>query len=379
MDILTKQLRVLHICQRDDPATGGAVRVAAEYVKRLPNYEVDAHCLFLYGSPGYFHAELGEHRTHYLDIKNSGEFLKFGRLPKFLREFQPDIIHHHDALLWSNLFTFFHPGVVKVAHAHLCAGNLSGRFSGFIAAWLQRQSTNILICITENTRKSQIEQGGYLPNRTHVLYNGVDCDLFYPPTLTERAVARNQFGLPSDVPVIGFVGRLDYTMKGADDFLRLIALLPPHYRALVVGSGPNANELKQLAVTLGITERVIFAGTVEKPTVAYHSMNVFCLTSHWEHFGLVVAEAMACRVPVVGLSCTGGVNELLTPETGCILSNRDLEAMAQAVIDAIEHPEKWHQRHTKAESLLKQNHDWGKNAFNLSNLYKELLKPAADT
>lgn len=377
MAIPAKQLSVLHICQRDDPATGGAVRVATEYVKRLPKYEVDAHCLFLYGSPGYFQSELGD-RAHYLDIYNSRDFLKFGRLLNFLREFQPHIIHHHDGLLWSNLFTFVHPGVVKVAHTHVSAGNGALVSRGALAASLQRHSTDFLICITENTRRSQIEQGGYLPSCTHVLYNGVDRDRFYPPTATERAIARSKFRFPNDAFVIGFVGRLDCKMKGTDDFLKAIALLPANFWALVVGSGPDADYLKHLAQKLGITERVIFTGIVEKPTVAYHSMDVFCLTSHWEPFGLVVAEAVACRVPIVGFLCAGGVNELLTPETGYVLPDRDLQAMAQAVIEAVEYPERWSQRLTNAESLLKQNHDWEQNASKLAYLYKQLLNSITD-
>lgn len=376
MAIRSKPLKVLHICQRDDPATGGAVRVAAEYVKRLPNYDVDAHCLFLYGSPGYFQSELGEHHTHYLGIQNSRDFLKFGRLLNFLRDFQPHIIHHHDGLLWSHLLTFSHPDIVKVAHAHLGASKDGFLSRGALAGWLQRQSTDLLICITEDTRKSHIEQGGYLPNRTQVLYNGVDRDRFYPPTDTERAIARRQFEIPADVPVIGFVGRLHCQMKGTDDFLRAIALLPAHFWALVVGAGPDTDYLKNLAVTLGIAERVVFTGIVEKPTAAYHSMDVFCLSSHWEPFGLVVAEAMACRVPVVGFACAGGVNELLTPDTGCVLPYRDLEALAQAVIEAIKYPKRWHQRKTYAQSLLEQNHDWEKNVSSLAHLYKEVLQEA---
>ncbi|NEP01923.1 MAG: glycosyltransferase family 4 protein [Symploca sp. SIO2E9] len=375
---MSKQLRVLHICQRDEPATGGAVRVASEYVKRLPKYQVDAHCLFLYGSPGYFQSELGDKRTHYLGIHNSQDFLNFGRLSNFLGKFQPQIIHHHDGLLWSHLLTFFHPGVVKVAHAHLGAANGSLLSRTALAAELQRQSSDFLVCITENTRNSQIEQGKYLPNRTQVIYNGVDCARFYPPTVNEKAYARSQFGLPSNAVVVGFVGRLHCQMKGTDDFLKAIALLPSNFWALVVGSGPDADYLKQLAARLGIAERVVFAGTLEKPTTAYHSMDVFCLTSHCEPFGLVVAEAMACQVPVVGFACAGGVNELLSPETGCVILNRDLEAMAKAVIEAVKYPECWHQRQTNAESLLKQNHNWEKNASSLAHLYKKLLKSTTD-
>lgn len=364
-------LRCLHICQRDDLATGGAVRVAVEYVKRLSSFDIDAQCLFLYGSPSYFQSELGS-RAHYLSIQNSQDFGKFGRLTKFIQKFQPDIIHHHDGLLWSHLLTFFHPGIFKVTHAHLGA-NSKTSFRGIVATWLQRQSTNLLICITEHTRNSQIEQGGYKQNRTYVLYNGVDRLRFKPATPTQIAFARKNFQLTEHARVVGFVGRLHCEMKGTDDFLRVIALLPTNYVGLVVGSGPDADELKQLAQTLKISERVVFTGIIENTAVAYHAMDVFCLTSHWEPFGLVVAEAMACGLPIVGLSCTGGVNELLTKETGFLLPNRDLEKMAQAVIEAVEHPEFGRRRSINSKLRLQQYHDWDNNTLKLANLYKSLL------
>ena len=363
----------LHICQRDDTATGGSVRVATEYIKRLVNYDIDAHCLFLYGSPGYFQTELGQSRTHYLNIQNSKDFLKFGRLVQFLQKFKPQIIHHHDGLLWSHLLTFFHPGIVKVAHAHLGVNNTSSLSKSKIAAWLQRKSTDRLICITQDTCQSQIERGKYLPNRTQVIYNGVDRVQFYPPTATEQQNARSHLGLPINTPVIGFVGRLHCEMKGTDDFLRVFALLPQNFWAIVVGDGCDAQALKLLATTLNISDRVIFTGILDQPIVAYHAMDVFCLTSHWEPFGLVVAEAMACGAPVVGLSCPGGVNELLNNETGYMIANRDLKAMSQAIVDAVNNPEVWHERQIKANLKIAQNHDWQKNTSSLANLYQTLV------
>jgi glycosyltransferase involved in cell wall biosynthesis len=371
-----QSLKVLHICQRDDPATGGAVRVAVEYVKRLPQYDVDAHCLFLYGSPGAFRAELEDQHTHYLGIKSSKELPKFNRLRGFLRDFQPQVIHHHDGLLWPQLFTFLHPGIIKVAHAHLPAGNTSFLSKGALAAWSQLHSTDMLVCITEYTRQSQIKQGGYAPQRTQVIYNGVDRARFYPPSETERQRARKQLDLPADLPVVGFMGRLHCATKGVDDFLRAVALLPSYFRALVAGSGADASTLKHLAEELGIAERVIFAGTVQTPAVAYHVMDAFCLTSHWESFGLVVAEALACRVPVIAFACPGGVNELLTRETGCVLPNRNVQAMAQAIIEAIDRPGSWTQRHQNAEAQLYKNHDWDRNTLKLASLYQQLTNEA---
>jgi glycosyltransferase involved in cell wall biosynthesis len=369
-------MRVLHICQRDDPATGGAVRVAAEYVQRLPHYGIDAHCLFLYGPPGPFQVELGHNRAHYLGIKSSGEFLKFGRLLSFLKELQPRIIHHHDALLWPQLLTFFHPGIIKVAHAHLCARRGPFWSKAKVADWSQRQSTDMLICVSEHTLKSQIEQGKYSPAKVQLIYNGVNRQRFYPPTSNERLRARGQLGLPNAPPVVGFVGRLECITKGVDDFLRTISLLPDHFWGLVVGSGPDADFLKELATELGIAERVIFTGLLDNPIVAYHAMDVFCLTSHIEQFPLVVAEAMACSVPVVGFTCEGGMSELLTPETGCVLPNRDPGAMADAVTEVVDHRESWAQRKRNAEAQLRKKQDWEQNTSRLSELYRKLANSA---
>ncbi|MEP0911406.1 glycosyltransferase [Leptolyngbya sp. GB1-A1] len=369
-------LKVLHICQRDDLATGGAARVAVEYVKRLPNCGIDAHCLFLYGTPGVFARELSE-RAHFLGLSSSREVHKFGRLLSFIHQFQPDILHHHDGLFWSHLLTATFRGLPKVTHAHLGASGNSLLFSrGGLAGWIQQQSTDLLVCITEDTRKNQIKQGGYKPEKTHVLYNGVDGDRFYPATPKERLYARQQFGLPSDAFVIGFVGRLHCAMKGTDDFLKIISLLPSGFWGLVVGDGPDAQFLKQLAGSLGIEHRTIFTGVLEQTTSAYHAMDVFCLTSHQEPFGLVVAEAMACQVPVAGFACEGGVNEILNPDTGKVLVKRDLEVMARMLDEAVHSPEHQQLQLSKALALLERNHQWMSNTEKLAKLYQSLNVPS---
>ena len=365
-------MKILHICQRDDPAEGGAVRVAVEYVKLLPEYQVDAHCLFLYGSPGSFQQELGD-RAHYLEIDSSRQFWKFDRLITFLKKFQPDIIHHHDSLLWSNLLTFFHPGIIKIAHAHLCANNLSGKLRGAIAAWIQRQSTDFLICITKDTQNSHITVGGYQRERTKVIYNGIDYKCFYPASLKVQQQARDRLGLPQEALVVGYVGRLDCTMKGADDFLKTFALLPNNFYALVVGDGCDREYLQQLTQTLNITNRVIFTGVLAQTRIAYHAMNVFCFTSHWEHFGLVVAEAIACQVPVVGFKCIGGVNELLANTNCKLISPRNHQLLAQNIIEITQNPEGKLNQQKKANQILKQNYDWRKNTSYLKTLYQDLI------
>lgn len=372
MSAKPKPIKVLHICQRDEPATGGAVRVGVEYVKRLPKHNIDAHCLFLYGKPGHFQTELGE-RAHYLDIESSREFWKFNRLPQFIKQFKPDIIHHHEGLLWSQLLTFFHAGTVKVVHAHLGAGEKTLLAKSTLASWLQRESTDCLICITEDVCQSHVKYGKYLFERTTVIYNGINLNYFVPPTVEEKTEARRYFNVPDGAVVIGLVGRLHCAMKGTDDFLQVISLLPPKFWGLVVGSGPDINYLKELAVQLGIDNRVVFTGILNETLIAYHAMDILCLTSHWEPFGLVVAEAMACGIPVVGLRCSGGVNEILTLNTGFSLPDRNLKKMAEVLVELAESSETSEQRVIEAQLQLKQNFDIEQNTLKLAELYTQLV------
>lgn len=362
----------MHICQRDDPAIGGSVRVAAEYVKRLYDYNIDAHCLFLYGDPGPFQEEIGFCRTHYLRLSNSREILKYFRLGRFIQEFRPHIVHHHDGLLWPHILTFWHPNYVKFAHAHLDASDHVAFSRGAMAAWCQRYSTDMLICITGYGQTSQITHGKYPHEQTRVVYNGVNRDYFYSPTLEQQLEARRRLGLPEQALIIGFVGRLECKMKGVDDFIRMASFLPNDYLAVVIGNGPDADMLRNLAQMLGIAERIVFVGLIRDIQAAYFAIDVLCLTSHQEPFGLVVAEAMACHAPVVGFACPGGVNELLTPDTGWIVPHREPQLLAQAVIEAVEDAQKRQQRVQSAETRLRENHDWDKSSSKLAHLYNQL-------
>ena len=346
------------------------MRVAVEYVRRLPRFGVDAHCLFLYGGTGPFKELLSE-RAHYLSIENSRDIFKLRRLPRFLRDFGAQVIHHHDGLLWSNSMTYRHPGSLKFTHAHMSRMAWPFWSRGNLVQTVQLRSTEHLICITEDTRNSFVE-GGHRGN-TYTVHNGVDLDRFRPATPVERAEARSQLGLPADAPVVGFVGRLHCAVKGVDDFLKMFALLPESFHALVAGSGEDEVSVKRLAVELGISGRVVFTGTLSDAGVAFHSLDAFCFTSHYENFGLSVAEAMACRVPVVGFACVGGVRELLTNETGVLLPERDLGGMAGAVIEAVRRAEPWGERMENAVELLRQRYDWDVSAARLAEIYRAAL------
>ncbi len=365
--------RVVHVSQRDDIATGGALRVAHELVRRLPHQGINARLLFLYGLEGPLGASLPD-RTDYLRIANSSRIAQLVRLRRYLRCNQPAIVHFHDDLLWPQLLHFGSRSWKTVIHAHGGGEAAPRRWKTRALYLLQRRHADRVVCITEETRASQIRNVGFETGLLTVIYNGVDRAVFRPPTAEERARARRRFGLANSAIVVGFVGRLHDAMKGCLDFPALVHRLPGDFVGLVAGSGPDEQRMRAQSKRLGLGHKVIFAGLVEDVHAAYQAMDVFCFLSRHEPFGLTIAEAMACGVPVVGYACPGGSGELLTDETGSVLSNRDLDLLAIEVQAAARRESPWPSRLRSAHRLLGQRHDWDGAAARLAHFYRELLE-----
>ena len=365
-------MKVIHICQRDDPATGGAIRVAFELVKRLINHNIDARLLFLYGYSGYFGKNLESH-CDYLDLKSSRDFWLYPRLSQYLAKAKPNIVHHHDDLLWPQLLTLSHPTYKKVIHAHGGGTPKPQPFKTRLLYHCQRLSADFVTCITAEAQTSQCVNVGFEPHKTSIIYNGIDLQHYQPGSAHDKIKARQYFNLPIDSHIIGFVGRLDNKMKGGDDFLRVITQLPSNYIGLVVGDGLDFNNLKKLAKELEISDRVCFTGLLSEPKLAYQIMDIFAFTSRFEPFGLTILEALASNVPVVGFRCPGGSSEILTDSTGIVIYQRDIEAMAEAIKMIISNPDDIQQKLTQGRYLLETRFNWEISVEKLIDLYKTIL------
>ncbi len=369
-------MRIVHICQRDDPREGGAYRVPLEFMACQRAVGIDSHILYLYGAKGPSAQQFGE-RAHYLSIQSPKKIWQLFRLIKTLKRLKPNIVHDHQPVLWSTLLTCVHPKWKLVTHAHTGAGVRSFGWKTRLTQLLQRRSTDLLVCISADTQQSWVQSGDFQKSQTAVVMNGVNRKDYSPPTKDEQRLAREQFGLPEQAVVVGFVGRLHNVMKGADDLVKAAAYMPENTVILIVGAGPDEKSLRDLAKSLNVEKRVVFTGLVAKPRTAYCALNVFCLTSHFENFGLVVAEAMACGLPTVRFACPGGVNDFHTPEVGWIVPNREPKALAEAVLTAHaewQSPEASSARRLAVEKLLSTRLSWEANSAELVYLYQTLLK-----
>ena len=175
---------------------------------------------------------------------------------------------------------------------------------------------------------------GVGPGRVAVIAPGVDLDVFRP---RERSAARERLGVTEPSMVL-YVGRLE-PLKGLDILVRAVGdlAMADTTRLVVVGGDPDSDqlvgELGALARLVGVAERVTFAGAVPQRDLPwyYSAADVLVLPSHYESFGMVALEAMACGTPVV-VSRVGGLKSFVrNGESGYLVPWRCSDPFSQQI------------------------------------------------
>jgi len=104
----------------------------------------------------------------------------------------------------------------------------------------------------------------------------------------------------------------------------------------ILGQGPEEENLKLIALELGLKERITFTGFVQNPYPYMSQADLFVLSSRFEGFPNVVLEAMACGTPVVAFECPGGINEIIEEGVnGWKVNLEDTSALARAIETAM--------------------------------------------
>jgi D-inositol-3-phosphate glycosyltransferase len=216
------------------------------------------------------------------------------------------------------------------------------------------------------------------PERISVIPCGVNLSLFQP---LDRERARMQLGLDPHAEIILYVGRFA-PLKGLDRLVKAVARLQnqlPDIRLVVVGGdGPDAEsflKLTRLAAQLGIQSRVTFAGRVEQQDLPpyYSAADLLALPSHYESFGLVVLEALACGTPVA-VTPVGAVEALLRNGiNGALIKSTAVEDVTRGIAQVLLGPAA---KRTPAEQIRATVGDfsWPSIAAAVAGIYEDLLK-----
>ena len=208
-----------------------------------------------------------------------------------------------------------------------------------------------------------------------VIPNGVDCRYFRPmPQL--RAAERSRLGFADEHVVLGTVGNVR-PVKNYPFLLRVMSRLAPvmpNARLLCVGGGSQLEEMKRLAESLGLGNRVVFTGVAKdiRPFVA--AMDAFALCSRQEGNPNAVLQAMAMALPVVSVR-VGEVPFVIDHgRSGLLVTQGDEDAFVEAVKDLAFDPRRRRMIGDAARHRVSQHYA----APQMIESYAALMKALAD-
>jgi glycosyltransferase involved in cell wall biosynthesis len=216
-------------------------------------------------------------------------------------------------------------------------------------------------------------------NRTAVIPNGVNLTIFHPDPSRGRAF-RTKHGLRGQIVI--FVSVLDrsHWFKGLDYLLRAMRLtldgLDLHL--LVVGDGDRRPFYEKIASQMGLDQRVTFLGaaTDQELVDAYNASTCLVLpsVSDTESFGIVLAEAMACGLPVIA-SDVGGLRDTVG-NAGSLVPPRDINRLSMEINTILSTPTIGTEMSSRGLARAKSEFSWHTLAGLHHRLYLDVLTRA---
>ena len=230
------------------------------------------------------------------------------------------------------------------------------------------------IIVVSNATKNYVLSLGADQEKIKVLHNGVDLNRFKPQTGIKENI-RKKLGIPKDATVVLTVRRLVYK-NGIDTLIESAEIAIKKNSTLVflvVGTGPDFNEVKTRIEQMGIEKNFKLTGFVSDEDLPfyYNAADFFVLPSKsGEGLPLVALEAMACGLPVIATNI-GGISEVIMKDYGKVVPPNAPDSLAEAILE-FSHMELSALK-GGLRTMVEQKYSWDKNVAQLAEIYEELI------
>ena len=271
-----------------------------------------------------------------------------GRLRELSREIEPDLLlgfSHYTLRPLSDvgprcgiptavkLFGVMHLGRLDLPRLQYWRRN----FEQIMAL---RHPVDRYIVLNDGTMgNAALQRLGVPPEKIVFLPNGMDTE--WANITVDRAAARDELGLPRDTILIVTLSRL-VASKRIDLFLQAAASISParlgNATFVIAGDGPDRGRLEAEAARLGIGDRVVFTGVIPHDDIVrfLKCSDIFVGTNELTNMSLPPCEAILCGVPVVAFDVSGTSEVVRDGETGLLVNDTDVAALAERIAILIE-------------------------------------------
>lgn len=211
--------------------------------------------------------------------------------------------------------------------------------------------------------------------------NGVTPSVFSIPSQKRITNLRETLSIPENDLVVFALGRI-VLKKGFDVLIQALPRVQKKVRNVTViigGDGTDLPRLKTLAEEQNVSSIIRFPGTINREDVPtyFHLCDLFVLPAVFDPKGnvdgcpIVILEAMACGKPVVSSNISGIPIVVKDGETGLLVGEKNVDALAAAIITLLENPEKRKQFGRAAQQRIQQELTWSNTMEQFISIYQQ--------
>ena len=196
---------------------------------------------------------------------------------------------------------------IPVPHRMALMGAKLGAVRDALNAWLFKKPDG-WITISDSMKTLLEERGATAP--IEIVHNGIDLQRFSP---RDKNAARATLGLPPEKTIFGTIGRIEFNQKQQDFLVRTFSKVwktDDLMHLVITGDGPDRGRLEALINELGLQERITLLPWQADSALVYNALDLLIIPSRFEGVPLVMLEALACGIPVIG-SARDGMKDLL--------------------------------------------------------------------
>ena len=239
--------------------------------------------------------------------------------------------------------------------------------ASFFEKFLVRLPYNKIITVSTQTKNALIQKYGVKPERVNVVYNGVAPNYIDSIDVTQKY--RNS---------IIFVGRLA-PHKHVDELIKVIELLKKDFKDIhlkIIGNGIEKDNLTKIVNDLNLNDHIDFLSDLEygKVIKEMKRSSILVLPSTREGFGMVLAEANACSVPVIAYKSGGVVEVIENGKNGFLVEPHDINELSDKIRFLLLNEDIRKDMGNYGRKKVQKSFDWKKIVDEIIEIYKKTKK-----
>ncbi|MDU4934713.1 MAG: glycosyltransferase family 4 protein [Peptostreptococcaceae bacterium] len=290
------------------------------------------------------------------------------------------IVHAHDnnasvnGLLTKKIYGL---KVKVISHIHSCYPWIDGINKNKVIDSLFRRKYDHNIACGKIVYDFYEKNTNYInENNTSILSNAIDIKEIDNRSDRDSLDIYNQFNIPKDKIILGYVGRL-IELKGLIPFIKKVKEHEfdlKDCKILLIGNGPQENEIKELIEKLQLNDLFILVGHQEDVYKFYPIIDIFLLPSKYEGLPMVILEAMSFNKPIVAMN-VGSINEVVRSNyNGYLIDPNNYDEFILKLIDLKNSKEQIKYYGENSKAIIESNYGIDKYVDRIISIYDKVLE-----